>query len=157
MDDFGHFPRPPYHGLSFISFFVSTFFSFLLRLLSFYLHGFYGWMSGIPPPFFFFYFPSERYMTIGLYHCLVDYLDFVLFMPVYILTLRRRFFLLFFHVGIPLPKFPDDAFIPLGLHYMRRFYASFPTHFSSLAYTGPHVDASMMRYSSFLPFFSSAT
>lgn len=61
-------------------------------------------MSGIPlPPFF--YFPSERYMTIGLYHCLVDYLDFVLFMLVYILTLRRRFssFLSCWHPSAQIP------------------------------------------------------
>lgn len=90
------------HLLSIYFFFF--FFSFLLPLLSFYLHGFYGWMSGIPlPPFF--YFPSERYMTIGLYHCLVDYLDFVLFMLVYILTLRRRFssFLSCWHPSAQIP------------------------------------------------------
>lgn len=91
-------------------------------------------------------------MTIGLYHCLVDYLDFVLFMPVYILTLRRRFFL-FFQVGI-LPKFPDDAFVPLGLHYMRRFYASFPTLFLGIYWPtcGCHHDA-IFFFSSILLFF----
>lgn len=53
-------------------------------------------------PLFIFYFPSERYMTLGLYHCLVDYLDFVCLTPVYILTLRRRFsFLSCWH---PLPN-----------------------------------------------------
>lgn len=36
-----------------------------------------------------------------------------------------------------LAQSPDDAFVPLGLHYMRRSYASSPILFLLLTYTGP--------------------